>query len=266
MKAIRSWIDYHNRRPAILQTRPTRITSAHSAQRARSALSKIAGRSSFSEAEAKGVLGCYGIACNKEALATSAAHAVQLASDIGFPVVLKADSPNIPHKTEAGVVKLKLGDADAVLRGYEEIEAALRKLPANVITSGVVVQEMVHAEAEMIIGAVVDPQFGPLITCGFGGVAVEITKDIQTRRAPVNYEQALAMVMSLKSQALLFGYRNLPPLDVDGFVNMVRRVSELISDLADDIVEIDVNPVLLGRYRAVAVDALVIAREHEVNR
>jgi acyl-CoA synthetase (NDP forming) len=264
MKAIRSWLDYFDWRAAILETRFTRITPAESAQRARSALSKIGGRACLSEAEAKGVLGCYGIACNKEALATSAAHAVQLASDIGFPVVLKVDSPDIPHKTEAGVVKLKLGDAGAVLRAYEEIEGALRKLPAGTIANGIVVQEMVQAEAEMMIGAVVDPQFGPLITCGFGGVAVEITKDIQTRRAPVNYEQAMAMVMSLRRRALLFGYRNLAPLEVDGFVNMVCRVSELISDLADEIAEIDVNPVLLGTHRAAAVDALVIARKHEV--
>lgn len=110
----------------------------------------------------------------------------------------------------------------------------------------------------MMIGARVDAQFGPLVTCGFGGIAVELTRDVVTALAPVDTRQALEMIRSLKGYRLLTGFRRQPALDVDAFAGLVCRLSRLAADLAPEIEEIDVNPVVLRTRGAIAVDALVV--------
>lgn len=263
MKAIRAWFDYYEGRAKFLASDRKRLTSPACKEQALAELPAAGMRRVLSEGQSKKLLGIYGIAVNREALTQSEAEAVSAAERIGFPVVLKADSPDIPHKTEAGVVRLDVKDADAVRRAYAEIAAALKQQPSTVKLNGIVVQEMVKAPIEMMIGASVDTQFGPMITCGFGGTAVEIVRDVQTRRAPVSEAEALEMVRSLRGGKLLSGYRNAAPANVDAFAQVVCRASELICDLQDHVAELDINPVKLSAANATAVDALIVLREKE---
>jgi acyl-CoA synthetase (NDP forming) len=261
MKAIRAWLDYHDRRAKLLVSDRKRLTSVVCKERALAGLATASTRSVLSESQSKKLLKIYGITANREVLAQSEDEAVAGAERIGFPVVLKADSPDIPHKTEAGVVRLDLNDAAAVRQAYAEIKAALERQPSTVTINGIVVQEMVKAPIEMMIGASVDIQFGPMITCGFGGTAVEIVRDIQTRRAPVSESQALEMIQALRGNKLLSGYRNTAPANVEALAQVVCRASELISDLHDQIAELDINPVKVSAATAVAVDALIVLCE-----
>jgi acyl-CoA synthetase (NDP forming) len=256
MKAIRSWFDYYDK-----ADRKARAEKSLSDSKARDAalaeLATIRAGGVLSEAQSKRLLTSYGVSVNREALSMTADEAVAHAEAIGYPVVLKADSADIPHKTEAGVVRLNVSDADGVRKAYREIEQAAGRLDGPVTVNGIVVQEMVAGGTEMMVGASVDPQFGPLITCGFGGTAIELLADVQTRRAPVNVSEATDMLRSLRGSRLLFGYRNQAAADIKGLAEIVSRISVLVSDLRQEIVELDVNPVKISANRAVAVDALI---------
>jgi len=207
----------------------------------------------------KEVLAAYGIPVTREVLARDVEAAVAAAREIGFPVALKADSPDIPHKTEAGVIRLGIGDEAALRAAHAAILAAAARVPGARV-EGVLVQQMARPGAEMMVGARLDAQFGPLITCGFGGVAVEVTRDVATALAPVGAREARAMIASLRGYRLLTGYRNLPAADIGALAEIVGRLSLLARDLAGEIEEIDVNPVILGPGGALAVDALVVRR------
>jgi len=127
--------------------------------------------------------------------------------------------------------------------------------------NGVVIQEMVMGGAEMMVGVTVDSQFGPLVTCGFGGVAVEVTADTATALAPVDTAQARRMIESLRGYRLLNGYRGMLRLDIAALAEAVCRISEMAADLGGLVSEVDVNPVIVQPHRAVAVDALVVLQE-----
>ena len=135
------------------------------------------------------------------------------------------------------------------------------KLPNKPAINGVLIQQMASKGVELMIGARQDPQFGPIVLCGFGGVEVELTRDVAVALAPVTREQATDMIMSLKRAPLLRGFRKLPPLDIGTLADSVCRVSELAADLQDVIEEIDVNPFILGTKGGLAVDALVVRSE-----
>jgi acyl-CoA synthetase (NDP forming) len=256
MKAIRSWFDYYGRAERQVSGEG-RLSTVEVKNAAIAELAKVGEGYVLSEAQSKKLLGLYGVAVNREALAKTADEAVAHAETLGYPVVLKADSPDIPHKSEAGVLRLNLRDADAVRNAYREIEEAVGRLSGPVTVNGIVVQEMVSGGTEMMVGASVDAQFGPLITCGFGGTSVEILGDVHTRRAPVSVTEALDMLRSLRGSGLLFGYRNQAPADVRSLAEAVCRISEMISDLREEVAELDVNPIKVSADRAVAVDALV---------
>ncbi|MCW5604768.1 MAG: acetate--CoA ligase family protein [Burkholderiales bacterium] len=258
LKALKRWVDYHDRRNSLLAHKATaRLVPAPQGVEKMLAADGAGGRF-LSEAGSKQVLAAYGVAVTRERLAQSADEAVKAAAEIGYPVVLKADSVDIPHKTEAGVVRLNLGDAQAVRTAHAQIMAAVGALAQKPRLAGISVQEMVRGGTEMIIGAHQDPQFGPMVTCGFGGIAVELTRDVATALAPVDVVQAEAMIRSLKGYPLLTGFRRTAVRNVKAFAESVSRVSELIADRGDEIEEIDVNPVMLDEHRAVAVDALVV--------
>lgn len=256
MRAIKRWQDYYGQRDTLLlAASPIDVPGA--AASARAAVTAADPGRSLSERASKSILATYGIPIARELTAASAEEAVAASGTLGYPVALKADSPDIAHKTEAGAVKLALGDPDAVRRAYAEIVAAVKRQPGARM-HGVLVQEMAVGGAEMMIGARVDAQFGPLVTCGFGGIAVELTRDVVTALAPVDTRQALEMIRSLKGYRLLTGFRRLPALDVDAFADVVCRLSRLAADLAPEIEEINVNPVVLRTRGAIAVDALVV--------
>jgi acyl-CoA synthetase (NDP forming) len=231
-----------------------RIAPPDAPARARSLLNQ--GKAALTEADAKRVLACYGVPVVEERAARSADEALAAARSLGFPVVLKVLSPGIAHKTEAGGVKLGLRDESSLRLAFEEIMAAVRKFASGAEIRGVLVQPMASG-VEMIVGARVDPQIGPLVVAGSGGVLVELLRDSVTALAPVSKDQARAMLSRLKGYPMLTGFRGTAPADADAIADTVARVSELIADLASEIAEVDVNPLLCAPDRAVAVDALI---------
>jgi len=214
--------------------------------------SLLAGKKrTLAEREAKAVLSRYGVRCVAERRAKNADEVVKAAAELGFPVVLKADG-DIAHKTEAGAIKLDLRDA-AALRAACGAMAAAR--------GGFLVQPMLTGGVELVVGIKRDPQIGPVVLVGLGGVLVEIMRDTVLALAPVGRAQARRMLESLKGFKLLQGYRGSAPADLDAVCDAIARISEFAADFRDEVEEIDVNPLLARPDGAVALDALIILRE-----
>jgi acetyl coenzyme A synthetase (ADP forming)-like protein len=212
------------------------------------------GRTSLSAPEAKRVCDAYGISVPREGLATSADEAVTIAEDIGFPVVLKIVSPDILHKTEAGGVLVDLASAGDVSAGYETIVENASSYDANAEVTGVQVQQMLSEGTEVLIGAVTDPTFGPVVTFGIGGVLVEVMRDVTFRLAPTSRADALEMVDGIRAAEVLRGVRGRAGVDRYALAATIEAVSELVADFPE-ITEVDLNPVLASEEGAVAVDA-----------
>jgi acetate---CoA ligase (ADP-forming) len=227
------------------------------------AILREAGPAGPTEAEGKALLALYGIATPQERLATSAEEAVAAARAIGFPVVLKIVSPQILHKTEAGGVLLGLRDEAAVADGYATIVGNARRYNPEAEIQGVSVQEMVEGGRELIVGMTSDPQFGPAVVVGLGGIFVEILKDSALRLPPVAPADARAMLESLKGYPLLAGARGLPPADTAAVVAAICAFSDLCLDLRDEVAAIDINPlVALPRGGGVrALDCLIVLKD-----
>ena len=212
----------------------------------------------LTERESKSVLHRYGVPTVQEVLAESAEVAVEAAERVGFPVVLKIESPDIAHKTEAGGVALNITSAAAVRTAYSRIMDSAKAYAPDARIRGVLVQPMISAGVEMVVGARVDPVLGPLIVVGFGGVLVELLRDTVVELAPVTSEEAVAMLRRLKGAALLDGFRGAPEVDLAKLAEVVVRVSELVADQRAIVAEIDVNPVICSQSRTIAVDALIV--------
>lgn len=210
------------------------------------------------ERDAKAVLRAYGVPVVEETLVQSAEQAVAAAAKLDTAVVLKVESPDLPHKTEAGVVRLNLKTAAEVSEAYDAVMAnASRVTPAPRI-NGVIVQPMIKAGVELMVGARRDPLFGPIVVVGFGGILVELLADVRVALAPIGVDEARALLDGLKGRALLSGFRNMEPVDLDALARVVARVSELAADHREVIEEIDVNPLICAGSQIVAVDALIV--------
>jgi acyl-CoA synthetase (NDP forming) len=212
------------------------------------------GRAALSAPEAKRICDAYGIAVPGEGLATSAQEAVSLADGIGYPVVLKIVSPDILHKTEAKGVLVGLGSADEVSSGFDTVVGNAKAYRADADITGVQVQQMLPEGQEVLIGAVTDPSFGPVMTFGIGGVLVEVLRDVTFRLAPTSAQDALAMVNGIRAAEVLRGVRGRAGVDQQALATMIQRVSELVTDFPE-ISEVDLNPVLAYEDGATAVDA-----------
>ena len=234
--------------PAQAPTRPPGLPAV-------GALSAL-GAGPLAEAEVKRLLCVYGVKVAREATAPTAEAAAEAAAGIGFPVVLKAISRDIVHKSDVGAVRLGLGSRDAVATAARDMAATLASEAPTARLEGFSVQETVAGEAEIIVGARRDPQFGPVVLVGLGGIAVEILKDIAMSGAPVSDARARDMLDSLAAAPLLRGARGRPPLDLDAVVDAVVRVSWLAADLGARLVDLEVNPLIVRRAGrgAVAVD------------
>ena len=217
-----------------------------------------AGGQTLTEREAKSVLALYDVPVVGERLVSSSADAVAAAEALGYPVVLKVESPDLPHKTEAGVIRLNLRTADEVRTGYEAVMANAEKVSPPPRINGVLVQPMVPAGVEMVVGARNDPLFGPLIVVGLGGVLVEVLKDTALSPAPVSEAEAMGMLRSLKGVKLLEGFRGMAAVDVDRLATVISRVSRFAADHRDSVAELDVNPLICAGDRITAVDALIV--------
>ena len=220
------------------------------------------GRPTLSESEGKRLLAAWGVESARERVVASAEAAVEAAEQVGFPVALKVNSPDIPHKTEAGVVRLNLGDAAQVRSAYAEILASANAYAPQAQITGVSVQEMVGDGVEVIIGVSCDPQLGPVLLFGSGGVMVEVYNDVALRRCPITRHEAQAMIAEVKGARLLQGFRGRPVADLDALADTLVRVSHLPMHMEGHLAELDINPLMvLPEGRGVkAVDALVVLR------
>jgi len=209
------------------------------------------------ETEAKTVCKEYGIPVTRFELAKNEAEAVKFAEEIGYPVVLKIVSPDIIHKSDVGGVILNLENAKDVRNGYKQILRNVKKHKANAKIVGVLVQEMVPPSTEVIVGAIKDPQFGPSVMFGLGGVFVEVLKDVTFRVAPITEDEAREMLTEVKAYPLLKGYRNLPPADTEVIVKILLNTSRLVTE-HQEIKELDLNPIMVYEKGAKTVDARII--------
>jgi acetyltransferase len=227
--------------------------------RARDLLQAAKGQA-LTETTGKELLALYGIPTTKEHIATTAEAAARAAKEIGFPVAMKIISPQIMHKTEAGGVLLSVRSVKEAREGFKHIMENARQYNAQAELHGVSVQEMVSGGREMIVGMTHDPQFGPAILLGLGGIFVEVLRDVVVRTPPLSVEDAQEMIESLRGKAMLQGARGAKPADLSALVGVLQKFSQLCLDLRDAISEIDINPlVVLAEGQGVkALDCLVV--------
>jgi len=215
------------------------------------------GRHFLLEPEAKTVCIEYGIPVTKFEVAKSEAEAVKFAEAIGFPVVLKVVSPDIIHKSDVGGVIVGLKSAGEVRDAYKRILENVKKHRANAKIVGILVQEMAPASTEVIVGAIKDPQFGPALMFGLGGIFVEVLKDVTFRVAPINEDEAREMITEVRAYPLLKGYRNMPPADIEAIIKILLNTSRLVME-HEEIKEVDLNPIMVYEKGAKTVDARII--------
>jgi len=218
------------------------------------------GRSILTEFESKRILKQAGISVVETRLAETQKEAVLLSQKMGFPVALKIASPDVIHKSDSGGVKLSLGNATEVRKAYEEIFKRVRKHYSRAVIHGVSVQKMVRPGTEVIVGTSKDPQFGPVIMFGLGGIFVELLKDVSFRVIPVERRDAQEMIQEIKGYPLLQGFRGTEPASIPAIIEIILKVSRLVEE-NPQIKELELNPVFAYRDKAVAVDARIILKQ-----
>ncbi|MDQ1335754.1 MAG: acetate---CoA ligase (ADP-forming) subunit beta [Thermodesulfobacteriota bacterium] len=212
------------------------------------------GRTTLSEYESKQVLSSYGIPVTREVLVNDLQRLKAAASEIGYPLVLKGCSSDIAHKTEKGLIRVDI-------RNEEEARSAFEEIMGHMSASGaVLVQEMIKGQRELVIGLTRDPQFGPCVMFGLGGIFTEILKDISFRVAPLEKRDALEMMHDIKGHKILEAVRGMEAADLDMFSDILIKVGQI--GLENEAVkEIDINPVIISGSKPVAVDALVVLEQ-----
>jgi acyl-CoA synthetase (NDP forming) len=202
-----------------------------------------------------------GVKLARAELARNADEAAACAARLGYPVVLKIESPDILHKTEAQGVKLGLKDEAAVKAAYAEIMASAKRYKSDAKLDGVIVQPMAEGHVELVIGLKDDPVFGVIVMVGLGGILVEVLKDVSFRKAPVTRAEAGRMLDDLKGRAILDGVRGKPAVDREALTNLISAVSLFGAAAEGRLAELDLNPVLSGAHGATAVDWLMMLQE-----
>jgi acetyltransferase len=260
---LRSLLEYHqwrDRRQAEGFGECPAITQEQ--EKAVSGLSAL-GRTAFSEHESKELISAWGVPVAQEITANDSAAAVAAAESIGYPVVVKADSPDILHKTEAGVVRLGLTGAEQVRSAVDEVMSNAALAAPEGTINGALVQEMVSGGVEVIVGVSYDQQLGPVLLYGTGGVTVEVYNDVALRLCPVTRAEAVEMIDQVKGSRLLKGFRGSAPADVDALADVLLQVSQMAAQLEGTLSELDINPLMvMPEGQGVrAVDALAVFRE-----
>jgi acetyltransferase len=223
----------------------------------------LKGKAILGEREAKKLLSLYGIPITPDGAASDLNDAIRLAGEIGYPVALKIDSPDVTHKSEVGGVRLGIRNSAELESAYRQImDSVSRKAPSAAI-NGVLVQPMIGEHIELIVGMQRDPQFGPAILCGFGGVTAEILKDVSLRLCPLSACDADNMLAKLKGAGLLNGYRGAPPSDLKAVSDVLVKLSQLAVHFSAEIESIDINPLAVFSVGegVRALDALIVLRQ-----
>jgi acyl-CoA synthetase (NDP forming) len=211
------------------------------------------GQKALSEFDSKRVIKSAGVPITKEALATTKKEAIAIAKKIGYPVVFKGCSDTLTHKTEMGMVKVGISSDKEAGKAYDELVKKKLKI------DGILVQEMIKGNREFVIGLTRDPQFGPCVMFGLGGIFTEALKDVSFRVAPITEADAEEMIDEIKTKALLEAFRGSPPVDRSILVKSLVGIGKLGFE-NDEIAEIDINPLIISGKKPVAVDALVILK------
>jgi acetyltransferase len=221
-------------------------------------LSKKRGQTEIGEQESKAILSAYGFTIPRHLLARTAEEAAAAASSIGYPVVMKIVSPDIIHKSDAGGVKVGLTGPSQVRDSFELMMMRIHEKEPEARLHGVLIQEMISEGREIIIGMTRDPQFGPMLMFGLGGIYVEVLRDVSFQLAPISDEEALEMLVGTKTYKLLKGVRGEKPVDMQLVAECIQRISQLSMDFPQ-IMEMDINPLKVSaeKARAVAVDARI---------
>ncbi|NJN97491.1 MAG: CoA-binding protein, partial [Anaerolineales bacterium] len=206
---------------------------------------------SLDEFASKEILRAYGITTPAEAVATSLEEAVRVAEAIGYPVALKTAAGEL-HKSDRGGVRLDLPDAVSLAEAYRDFSTRFGPR--------VLVQQMIPAGVELLLGLVNDPQFGPMLALGTGGVFVEILRDHRLLLLPTTPAAVRETLLDLRSAPLLKGARGRPAADIEAIVDTAMRLAALAADLGDLIAEVDINPLMALPGGAVAVDALIVPK------
>jgi acetyl-CoA synthetase (ADP-forming) len=214
------------------------------------------GRNTLSEFESKQVLVAHGIPVTKEILVNDLKGLMDATRTIGYPLVLKGCSSDIAHKTEKGLIRVDI-------RNSEEATAAFEEIRAHMGTDfGVLVQEMVKGQRELVVGLTRDPQFGPCVMFGLGGIFTEILKDISFRVAPLEKRDALGMMQEIRGHKILEAVRGMEAADLDTLSDILIKVGRIGLE-NETVKEIDINPVIISGDKPVAVDALVVLEERK---
>lgn len=242
MAALR---EYENYRTMVSETGAPCSGASREAALKVIARARTEGRDSLTEIEAKEVFSLYGLEVTKTYLAKSEDEAVKMASEIGFPVVMKIVSPDILHKSDAGGVKVNIKDEKGAREAFKTILSNAKNYKADADIHGIAVQEMAPWGTEVILGSVNDPTFGPTMMFGLGGIFVEVLKDVTFRVAPVPASQAARMLGEIRGAPILAGVRGEAPRDRAALADTICRYSTMILDLQDEIAESDANPVLV---------------------
>jgi acyl-CoA synthetase (NDP forming) len=213
------------------------------------------GRTVLSEHESKEVLRAYAIPVTKEREVYDVKGFKETLVEIGFPLAIKASGPGLSHKTEHGLVHVDIRSQREAMAAFKAIKKEMKAEGA-----GVLVQQMIRGERELMAGLIMDAQFGPCVTFGLGGIFAEILRDISFRVAPVDRSDVLDMISELKGNKLLEAYRGMPAADLDQLIHLVIQLGTIGLE-QPRIKEIDINPIILSGSRPVAVDALVVLSE-----
>ena len=215
------------------------------------------GRSILTEFESKRILKQAGIPVVETKLAETQKEAVSLSRKMGFPVALKIASPDVIHKSDSGGIRLSLNSVAEVKKAYDEILKKVERQYPRAVIHGVSIQKMVRPGTEVIVGVSKDPQFGPVVMFGLGGIFVELLKDVSFRVIPIERRDAQEMIKEIKGYPLLEGYRGKEPANIPALVEIILKLSRWIEE-NPQIKELELNPIFAYRDKAVAVDARII--------
>ncbi len=218
---------------------------------------KSQGRTVLTEIESKQVLEEAGVPTVRARLARTAQEAARTGAEIGFPVALKIVSPDITHKSDVGGVRLGLESPEEVEAAFQEIVAAVKERQPDARVEGVAVQAMARPGIEVIVGMSKDPQFGPVLMFGLGGILVEVLKDVAFRIVPLEPRDARQMIREIKGFPVLQGFRGQEPADLDALEKLLLRLSAFV-EAHPEVEELDLNPVFAYEDGAVAVDARIV--------
>jgi acyl-CoA synthetase (NDP forming) len=262
--AIKALIDYAQLRKEVPDIKSSSKASARSVLE--KALKNANGAAALDEVASKKLLKAYGIPVSKEEIAQTPAEAVKIAKSIGFPVVAKVVSAEILHKSDIGGVVLNLNSAAEVKKAFNDITARVKKLKGKPKLEGILIAQQVKADLELVVGASLDAEMGPVVLFGTGGIDIELMKDVALAGAPLDEAEAKQLIARTKAGVKMKGYRGKPALHEASAVKALVGLSNLMADAGNRIASIDVNPFLINSKVGVAVDGLIVLNNAAANK